>query len=166
MKNLLSDEEEGSEKFFNLKLNWKMNQLRARSKYLSPDQWKIRRVIQAEILKGSDLIIPKGLYDNIKYKMNIVITGEQIDVAARQQSLDTLMIMLAQNPGILEDKRIRKIIYRRMDLAGINPKELFDEEIPGITQIAGEMRAQRGGSVAAPPTAPAAPAMMPTTATL
>ncbi len=166
MKNLLSDEEEGSEKFFNLKLNWKMNQLRARSKYLSPDQWKIRRVIQAEILKDSDLIIPKGLYDNIKYKMNIVITGEQIDVAARQQSLDTLMIMLAQNPGILEDKRIRKIIYRRMDLAGINPKELFDEEIPGITQIAGEMRAQRGGSVAAPPTAPAAPAMMPTTATL
>jgi len=163
MKNLLSDEDEGSEKFFNLKLNGIMNQLRATSKYLTPDQWKIRRGIQAELLKGKDMTIPRGLYDNLKYKMNIMITGEQIDVAARQQSLNTLMVMLAQNPAILQDKRIRKIIYKSMDMAGINPKELFDEETPGLQQAAGELRP--GGSIAAPP-APATPGLVPAEATL
>jgi len=67
MRNLLEGDE-GSEKFFQLKLNERMNYLKARSKYLTPDQWKIRRAIQAEILKlkGADLTIPKGFYENLK----------------------------------------------------------------------------------------------------
>lgn len=164
MRNLLS-EEGGSEKFFKLKLNERMNQLRVRSKYLSPDQWNIRRSIQSEILKDTDLEIPRGFYDNLKYKMNIMITGEQIDVAARQQSLDTITMMLGQNPRIMDDPRIRKIIYKRLDMAGINPKELFDEDTPGLSQMAGEMRTERGGSIAKP-MAPTMPSMVPTNITI
>jgi len=163
MKNLLSDDDEGSEKFFNLKLNDRMNKLRATSKHLSPEQWKIRRGIQAEIMKGSDMTIPRSFYDNLKYKMNVMITGEQLDVAARQQSLDRLLVMLAQNPGIMDDKRIKRIIYRAMDIAGINPKELFDDEVSGIQEASGEL--QRGGSLPAP-AAPTAPVMAPAAATL
>jgi len=47
-----------------------------------------------------------------------------------------------------------------LDLAGINPEELFTEEPQELPEVAGQVRAQRGGSIAAPPT-PAAPAMAP-----
>jgi len=150
MKNLLSDDDEGSEKFFNLKLNERMNQLRARSKHLTPDQWNIRRGIQAEMMKGADVEIPKSFYDNLKYKINIVITGEQIDTAARSATLNVIFQILGSNPTILQDKRARKIFYKMLDLAGINPKELFDEETPSINQAAGDMRAEKGGSIASP----------------
>jgi len=166
MKNLVSDEDQGSEKFFNLKLNERMNHLRrSEKKYLSPDQWNIRRSLQAEILKGEDINIPKSFYDDIKYKIKITITGEAIDAAARQQTLDNLTLILGQNPGIMDDKRIRRIIYKRMDMAGINPKELFDDEVPSISQMSGEAKAQRGGSVASPATV-ATPSLAPTEASI
>ena len=166
MRSLLSDEDEGSDKFFSMQLNEKMNDLRFKSKHLTPDQWKIRRSIQAELLKGADVTIPKSLYDNIKAKMNIIITGEQIDATSIQRSLDTITMILGQNPRIMDDKRIRKIIYKRLDLAGINPKDFFGDEVPGISEMAGEVRAQQvSGSVAAPKT-PVAPAMAATESTL
>jgi len=166
MRSLLSDSDEGSEKFFSMQLNDRMNNLRFTSKHLTPDQWKIRRSVQAEMLRGTDVNIPKGLYDDVKAKMNIVITGEQIDAASIQRSLDTVTMMLGQNPNILQDKRIRKIIYKRLDLAGINPKDFFDDEVPGMSEVAGAERAQKvSGSIAAPKS-PAVPAMATTESTL
>ena len=155
IKNLIEGEDdEDSNKFFKLKLNERMNQLKARSrKYLSPDQWRIRRGIQAEILKDSDMTIPKGLYDNLKNKVDIIIVGEQIDVGAKTGFLQSIAVMLAQNPTMFQDKRVRKIFYKIFDLMGFNPQDLqMTEEPTGLSEIVGQERAQRGGSVAAPPT--------------
>jgi len=165
MENLLSGEDKNSEKFFNLKLNERMNQLRAKSKYLSPDQWRIRRSIQAELLKKENLTIPKGFYDDIKYKIDIQITGEQIDIAGISQTIDTMIMMLGQNPGVLDDPRIRKMLYKRIDLLGLNPKDWFDEEVKSLPDEARMSRVQRGGSIASP-TPISSPAMVPAEATL
>lgn len=158
MQTLFSDEDEGSEKFFNLKLNERMNQLRRNSRYLSPDQWAIRRSIQVELLKNSDISVPQSHYDNLKYKMNIIITGEQINAESKQATLNVIFQVLGSNPQVLQDKKARKVFNKMLDLAGISPKDVFDDEMLGIKQVAGNFRASQGGSIASP-AAPAMPVM-------
>jgi len=157
IKNLIEGGDGGSEKFFTLMLNERMNKLRSRSGYLSPDQWAIRRSIQSELLKKEDLKIPTGFYDDLKYKINITITGEEIDAQARQATLNVIFQILGSNPTILQDKVAKRVFYKMLDLVGINPKSLFDEEEQSLQEVAGAGRAQVGGSIAAPQpvTAPA-----------
>ena len=150
IENLMADGDGGSEKFFNLKLNERMNKLRSVSTYLSPEQWAIRKSIQAEFLKKENIKVPKGFYDNIKYKLDIMITGEQIDVQARQSTLNVIFQILGSNPTILQDKTAKKVFFKMLDLSGINPKELFDDESATLQELAGAGRAQVGGSIAAP----------------
>jgi len=106
-----------------------------------------------------------AFYDDIKYKIDIQITGEQIDIAGISQTIDTMIMMLGQNPGVLDDPRIRKMLYKRIDLLGLNPKDWFDEEVKSLPDEARMSRVQRGGSIASP-TPISSPAMVPAEATL
>ena len=85
-------------------------------------------------------------------------------VAAKQSTLNVIFQVLGSNPTILQDKRARKIFYRMCDLAGMNPKELFDDETSDFGKAVGESMAQRGGSIAAPPAVASAPTTTPTEA--
>jgi hypothetical protein len=161
MKTLLADGDSNSEKFFQLKLNERMNRLKMTSGYLTPEQWEIRKSIQAEILKKEDLDIPKGFYDNLKYKINIRITGEELDVAARQSTINMLIQMVNSNPAIFENKRVVKFLSYALNMIGMNPKDFFDEDTMTLQNIA----MQRGGSISAPAT-PTMPAMQPVSQTL
>ena len=159
IENLLENGDSESDKFFGLILNERMNKLRANSRYLSQDQWAIRKSIQAELLKKEDLKIPKGFYDDLKYKIDIIITGEQLDVQARQSVYTTIFQMIGSNPTIFQDKRALRIFSKMLDLIGISPKDIFDEEVPTLQ---GTIAAQRGGSIAAP-VPPVNPTMQPAT---
>lgn len=150
IQTLIEDNDGESDKFFNLMLNERMNKLRSTSKYLSPEQWAIRKSIQSELLKKEDMVIPKGFYDNLKYKIDIIITGEQIDVQARQSVIMMLVQMLNSNPAIFENKKIVRFLSYALNLIGMNPKDFFDDENPTMPELAGAGRAQRGGSIAAP----------------
>jgi hypothetical protein len=155
---LIADGDSDSEKFFNLILNERMNKLRANSKNLSPQQWAIRKSIQAELLRKENLEIPKGFYDNLKYKIDIMITGEQLDVAARQSTVNMLIQMLNSNPAIFENNKIVKFLSYALNMIGINPKEFFNDNTPTIQNLSGAERMQRGGSISSP-TAVSQPAM-------
>jgi len=148
IKNLIADGDSNSEKFFQLKLNERMNRLRMTSGYLTPEQWEIRKAVQAEMLKKENLDIPKGFYDNLKYKINIRITGEELDVAARQSTINMLIQMVNSNPAIFENKRIVKFLSYALNMIGMNPKDFFDEDTMTLQNVA----AQRGGSISAPAT--------------
>ena len=166
IKNLLTDDV-ASENFFQMKLNDRMNKLKSQGKYLTSDQWKIRRTINAQMIKNSSLKVPKGTYDNAKFKMNIVITGEEIDIASRLTTLQTIFQIIGSNPAILQDKKARRILYKMADLSGINPRELgLEDPMEDLSQQLGEIRAQRGGSIASPTTPSLQPTMMPAQATV
>ncbi|MFA5652245.1 MAG: hypothetical protein WC933_02680 [Candidatus Paceibacterota bacterium] len=162
IQSLLEGNDGESDKFFNLILNERMNKLRANSKYLSEDQWAIRKSIQAELLKKENMVLPKGFYDNLKYKIDIMITGEQLDVQARQATYMTIWQILGSNPTIFQDKRALRVFSKMLDSIGISPKDIFDEEVPTMQ---GTIGAQRGGSIAAP-TPVATPTMQPVAQTL
>lgn len=152
IETLMKGDDDNSEKFFRLKLNEKMNDLKwTTKKPLTPEQWKIRKGIQAEILKGQELNVPESLYDNLKYKIKINIVGESVDTAQKITTLQTVFQILGSNPTVLQDKRIRKVFYKMLDLAGINPEDLQLNDDPiGLQEVAEEARAQVGGSIASP----------------
>ncbi len=162
IENLLS-EESSSEQFFNLLVqnNFRKRQanLAKKGTILDASQKQIMKGLIAEKLKGKEFEVPKGLYDNIKYKTKIIITGEQLDVGARQTTLQTIFQIIGSNPTVLQDKTTRKVFNRMIDLAGINPKDLGLEEMPtGVSDMAGQAKATRGGSIASP-SMPASPQM-------
>jgi hypothetical protein len=161
IKNLIESNDGESEKFFNLILNERMNKLRATSKYLPEDQWLIRKSIQAELLKKENLQIPKGFYDNLKYKIDIMITGEQLDVQARQATYMTIFQIIGSNPTIFQDKKALRVFSKMLDLIGISPKDIFDDEIVSPQDAMGASKAQRGGSIASPSPV-ASPTIQPT----
>jgi len=109
----------------------------------------VKSVVKRKVEQEKELKIPRGYYDNLKYKIKITITNEQVDVAAKMQTLQTVLTMLATNPTILQDPRTKRVFYQLLDLAGISPVQ-FEEEIPSLEERA-EVQAQRGGSLAKVP---------------
>lgn len=112
-------------------------------------------IAKEQVKKEKEVLIPANFYDNIKYKVDVVITNEQIDTAAKLSSLQTISGLLASNPAILEDPRTKKVFMKMVDLAGFNPNDLgLDDEAPDIQQALGALRP--GGSIAKPqvPTTP------------
>jgi hypothetical protein len=99
--------------------------------------------------KKKELKIPKGFYDNLKYKIDIVITNEQIDMASRMTTLQTVLQIIGGNPTILKDPRTKKVFYKLLDMAGISPLD-FKEEEPSMSDMLSNanIQPQRGGSVA------------------
>lgn len=157
MKNILSDDI-NSENFFKMMLSDRMNKLRAREeKYLSPEQWKIRKSVNAEILKNEKMTMPKGVYENLKFKMNIVITGEEIDIQSKQSVGQVIIQTLNANPNILRDSLLRRAFFKVLNWMGVSPLEFgLSEPLQEMTEATAEVRAQQGGSIARPqvPTQP------------
>ena len=113
------------------------------------DERELMKSLIAEEVKSSKSIeVPKGFYDNLKYKIRVVITSEQIDTASKLTTLQTMMQILGSNPTVLQDKNIRRVFFEMLNLVGVSPVQ-FEE-----TQ---NTPAQIGGSIArtVPPKVPA-----------
>ncbi len=113
----------------------------------------LKAITKEEIKSQKDISIPKDFFKNLKYKINIDITGESIDLASRVTTLQTVLVMLSQNPTILKDKNTRRIFFELLDSVGISPAKFRVEDESDLEQaIAGAgQTAQRGGSVARMP---------------
>ena len=118
----------------------------------------LKAIIKEKLRTEKETEIPDGFYENLKYKIDIIITNEQIDMASRMTTLQTVLQIIGANPTILQDKRTKKVFYKLLDLAGINPLDLQIEEQPEIGEVMTEQIAQRGGSVARAPAPIAMPA--------
>lgn len=163
MKNILSSDK-GAEKFFNLQLNYRINKQKF-GKFLPPEMWEMKKALEAEKLKNSKIEMPRGFYDDLKYKMKITIVGENIDVASKLTTLQTLFQIIGSNPSVLENKTTKSILFKMLNLSGFNPHDFEDEEVPTVQGVAQQAQAQRGGSIAAP-AMPTMPQVAPQTATV
>jgi len=112
----------------------------------------IKAIANKQAKKVKEIKIPAGVYDNIKYKIDVVITSEQIDMASRLTSLQTMLQIIGSNPTILNDPRTKKVFYKMIDLAGFNPTDFqIEEQEISLDSVAQEQLAQRGGSIAKVP---------------
>jgi len=103
--------------------------------------------------------IPKGYYDDIRTKVDIITTGENLDKQAMFESLNNLMMTVAQNPQIMTDPALSKLFGKIIDLAGIDMSlpeltanlqqqnvEQNQQAIPGQGNPAGAQGIQPGGA--------------------
>jgi hypothetical protein len=108
----------------------------------------LKSIIQEKIKNDKEIKVPESFYDDVRYKIDIIITNEQIDVASRMTTLQTILQIIGSNPTILRDKVTKKVFYKLLDMTGISPTDLNVEEEQSVEDMAGEMMAQRGGSIA------------------
>jgi len=113
---------------------------------------EVLRVVTQEKLKTQrEIKVPDNYYDDLKYKIDIIITNEQIDMASRMTTLQTVLQIIGANPTILQDKRTKKVFYKLLDMAGISPLDFQTEAEPQMNEVMANQVAQRGGSVAKAP---------------
>jgi hypothetical protein len=143
-----------SEKLLNYKTNTEVNkkiiEMMARGKLPTASEIKMIKSLAYEKVKADKITIPKGTYDNLKYKLNIVITGEEIDSQAKVGTLQMILSLLASNPTIFQNPATKGIAYSMLDMAGINPNNVDITSPQSIEETAMQMQPQRGGSIAAP----------------
>lgn len=112
-------------------------------------------IIGEKVKKEKELIIPEGHYDNLKYRLDVNITGEQLNMAARLNFIQVVLQIIGSNPTLLQDPRTKKLMSQLMEAGGLSPI-IQEEEPAGVAQL--------GGSL--PKTMPASAAMLPTERTV
>lgn len=149
MRTLLGSED-GAEKFFNMKVASELNKELVKG-FMPPEIREIKRALISEKLKNSKLTVPRGLYDNLKYKMEIDIMGESIDTAGKLTTLQTLFQIIGSNPTVVQDPMVKNILFKMLNLAGFNPRDFkMEDELPTLQEAGARAQAVRGGSIAAP----------------
>jgi hypothetical protein len=89
------------------------------------------------------LKLPPGVYNDAKFRLDITVTGENIDISAKSSVLQIALQTLGSNPMILQDEATRTIFLKFLSLGGFT---LGDLNIPEAT---GQQMPQ-GGSIATP----------------
>lgn len=107
-------------------------------------QVQLLKSVEAEKVKAEkEALINDGFYDNIKYKVKVVLTSEQVKYATQLTALQTVMGMIGGNPALMQDPRTKKMINLYLTYNGINPAELAIDETLGVEQVT----APRAGSI-------------------
>ena len=107
---------------------------------LEVEQERQRALARFRIKPNREIDIPDGFYDDIKYKIDIVITSESIAMDAKIQTATTILQTLATNPMILQSEVTRRIFFKLLDWVGISSEEFRQsaEQIqPGMMQSFG-----------------------------
>lgn len=113
----------------------------------------VETAVTATLQQDSEklLKIPKNFYKDIKYDVEIDITGESTDTRVKQATLFALLQAMTADPTMTTDPTKREFLYMMAENGGINPNNLFREvkepQVEAAEQI-GQRRA--GGGVSAP----------------
>ena len=121
----------------------------------------IKVVISEKLKKEKAIEIPEGFYSNLKYKIDVVITGEQIDLAAKMSGAQVALQILGSNPTILQDPKTKKYFMQLLEAIGLSPIDVQEEE--NLEDKMLQNVAQLGGSIAKPPAVSSAMTSIPTT---
>jgi hypothetical protein len=140
------------EKVRQMSLNWDVNKaigdyIKKAKRIPEPVEIEaIRAVVKEKKKTKKEIIIPDGFYEEIKSRVEVVITKENIDLAQKMVSAQTLLQIFGGNPSVLQDPVTRKIIIRISEYMGMPINEVSEREA-GIEEV-GAVQAQMGGSIA------------------
>lgn len=74
--------------------------------------------------KHKELTIPADFYEDVEYWLDIVITGENVDLSKIDGAITRAQQIIAQNPAILQNKALRNILFRSLEIQGVPPADL------------------------------------------
>lgn len=122
---------------------------------------EVQKIIQSlKGKRGQGIIVPDNTYQDVATKLDLVITGEQLDVAAVTKDLMTIFQALASNPAVMQNRGLRTILTKIMEYRGVSAVDMNlvnegMEESPvptsvGPTQAAQNPNMPMGGQMGKP----------------
>lgn len=102
--------------------------------------------------KEKILTIPKGFYKDLKYDVDIDITGESVDTRVRYATRFAILQAITADPTMTTDPTKRKILAGMAEDGGLNPADFLEtpkNDIGNLTNMSPENR-RAGGGVSAP----------------
>lgn len=120
--------------------------------------------IEQSIKQGKEkiLTVPKGFYKDVKYDIDIDITGESIDTRVRQATIFAMAQFMQADPQATIDPAKRAMLYMMAENGGINPNDIFDapkKDMGQMVQEQGGNVKMGGGGVSSPALANKVPGM-------
>lgn len=131
-------------------------------KFPTKENWDlIKTVVSEKIKRGQEKLvkIPMSFYDNLKYKIDIIITGEQRDSAVYSQTLFAILQAMTADPTVLTDPTKRKVFFRIAESGGVNLMDILPDEDNSVQKLAESIPQQRGGGGVSRPQAVGLPQM-------
>ena len=170
IRNILSGDK-GSDKLFQLVVSQRLEEKKFNSimngKVIMSDEEQVLKSSIAETVKNEKIDIPKGIYENVMTRIDIIIGNESLDLEERSQRLMLLSNMANNNPALFSATELKAIKNKLMESSGFNPHELGgDEPIPNIMEQMAQQRNMKPGGSIARPQMPQTPSMTPQTATV
>ncbi len=89
--------------------------------------------------------IPAKFYENIKYKIDIVITGEQRDVRVQAANFFAALQAITADPTLLTDPMKKKFFFKWMEKGGLSPTDFEISETPQDVESFVQAKAAGGG---------------------
>lgn len=129
-----------NEKIDKFRLDYAMSTGFFPSRVLIEDQ-KLKLQEKINRTKNRYLKIPAGFYDNAKFDIKIVVSGENIDLGQKSATMQFVMQLL---PQAIQSPELMKALNKTAQLGGINLVEL------GINPNETGTPVQQNGSLAAP----------------
>lgn len=97
------------------------------------------------------LTIPKSYYKDVKYDIDIDITGESIDTKARAATKMAILQAITADPTMTTDPTKRKFLASYMEDEDLNPSDFLGTEEKSPDQLVqGQAGGRAGGGVSAP----------------
>lgn len=110
--------------------------------------------ISESIKQGKEklLKIPKGFYKDVKYDVDIDITGESVDTRVRQATIFAILQAITSDPMMTQDPMKKKILYMIAENGGINPNDFFEVEKKDVASMMPQISplGRAGGGVSVP----------------
>jgi len=147
---------EDLEKWNNLRVNQKvnvelLNHLKKNGTVPTKSQMDaIKKVVtERQRESGEDVLVPKDFYKDIKYDIDIVITGQDRDVRVESANMAMALQTMMQDPSVLTDPAKRKVFGKQLETVGINIHDIVPDEGPE-QQMEENVRQKQGGGISRP----------------
>ena len=96
--------------------------------------------------KNRYITLPDNVWDDARYSVDVIITGESVDTGAKSQLIQFVLQIVGTNPAVMQSPQTKKMIFALLSLGGVSPAEigLLDEqqatqENPQQQQVAGSL---------------------------
>jgi len=114
----------------------------------------LKAMVAENIKKGKEKIetLPSDFFKDLKYEIDIMITGESFDSSVDNANRIALIQLMSSDPALFNDPRKRKVLAPILERMGISPVELDGGEQQNLQEMV-----QRGGGGVSKPVMPAYP---------
>lgn len=102
-----------------------------------------------ESIKTDTLRIPENFYDDLKYDIDIIITGEERDIRLQSSNISMILQNIQQDPELLTDPAKRKLLSKLLETIGMDIHDIAPEPSAEQEMTRQVEQKQRGGGVSA-----------------